>query len=398
MLGLLISSKAPLLGLAWVDAREPFERALQLDPQSGLSLWTLATIAAREGRRAELDSLTNRFLQLQPASEYAGDLRGQRAIVLGDTAELERFVADLRMRPDPLAQTGAGLVTNTTMNLTVGRRLWRLIAEPSRSPGMRALAHVILAKIELTNGRLRVARSELERGAALDARSALEHRVFYALPQFLQTPRTELLALRDSLERWDAGQAGPDGDGVLRIHRSVHPYLRLYLLGLLSARIGDQAAADRYAAELEQVDSSSVEGTFAIDQARLVRAEVARARGRLEEALATLEQARFWTTHSADDDTGDSPFFTRMHERFARAELLFELGRYDDAIPWYRTFVYDFVYTAPAHLRLAQIAQHRGERQKAIEHYTRFIELWRSCDPELRPMVQQAESALSRLR
>jgi DNA-binding SARP family transcriptional activator/TolB-like protein len=398
MLGLLISGRANLLGRAWVDAREAYERVLALDPQNGLALWTLATIAARDDRRAALDSLTNRFLQLRPDPEYAGDIRGQRAIVLGDAAGLERFVADLRTRPDESAQTGAGLVTYTTMNLAVGRRLWRLIADPSRSPGMRVLAHVTLAKIELTSGRWRAASSELDRAGAVDAGSAIEHRAFFALTRFLQTPRAELLVLRDSLQRWHAGKAGPEGDGLLGIHRAVHPYLRRYLLGMLSARLGDASAAQRYAAELERVDSSSAEGAFAVDEARLVRTEVAWGRDRPQEALTTLEQARFWTAHSEIDETGDSPFFTHMHERFARAELLFELGRYEEALPWYRGFAYDFLYTAPAHFRLAQIYQAKGDRRQAIEHYTRFIELWRDADPVLRPKVAEAEAALVRLR
>jgi tetratricopeptide (TPR) repeat protein len=101
----------------------------------------------------------------------------------------------------------------------------------------------------------------------------------------------------------------------------------------------------------------------------------------------------------ADQLSGDfSPFYTHLHERFARAELLHELGRDDEAIPWYRVFAYDLLYTAPAHLRLAQIYARRGERQKAIEHYSHFIKLWKDCDPELQPMVQQARDALVRLR
>jgi tetratricopeptide (TPR) repeat protein len=87
-----------------------------------------------------------------------------------------------------------------------------------------------------------------------------------------------------------------------------------------------------------------------------------------------------------------------MHERWARAELLYQLKRYDEALTWYRTFIYDFVSTGPAHFRTAQIAEIRGERQTAIDHYTRFIELWRDCDPAVLPMRQEAESALARPR
>jgi hypothetical protein len=49
------------------------------------------------------------------------------------------------------------------------------------------------------------------------------------------------------------------------------------------------------------------------------------------EALTLLDQARYWTTDSRRTEQGDSPFFNQLHERFARAELLYELGRYEEA-------------------------------------------------------------------
>jgi tetratricopeptide (TPR) repeat protein len=95
---------------------------------------------------------------------------------------------------------------------------------------------------------------------------------------------------------------------------------------------------------------------------------------------------------------GDSPFFLQLHERFARAELLYELGRYEDARPWYRAMSYDFLYTGPAHLRLAQIYERQGTWWKAFEHYSSFLELWRDSDPALQPLVKQAQDAMARLR
>jgi tetratricopeptide (TPR) repeat protein len=95
---------------------------------------------------------------------------------------------------------------------------------------------------------------------------------------------------------------------------------------------------------------------------------------------------------------GDSPFTIHLHERFARPELLYQLGREDEALPWYRSLAYDLLYTGPAELRQAQIYEHKGDRQRAIEHYTRFLELWRDADPALQPLVQQARDALARLR
>lgn len=61
-------------------------------------------------------------------------------------------------------------------------------------------------------------------------------------------------------------------------------------------------------------------------------------------------------------------------------------------------FTFELLYNAPAHYRLAQIYQARGDRQKAAEHYARFVELWRDCDPMLRPWLRWGEVELARLR
>lgn len=39
-----------------------------------------------------------------------------------------------------------------------------------------------------------------------------------------------------------------------------------------------------------------------------------------------------------------------------------------------------------------------GDRQKALEHYARFLRLWRDCDPELRPLVRSVERRMARLQ
>ena len=391
-------NKAHLLGRAWVDSREAFERALALGPEDATAIWWLAGIAATEHRLADFDSLTDRFLRLDCSAWCAGNARGRRAIVMGDTAGEAQFVAELREQPDQAATISAGLAAYTSGDLIAGRRLWRLIAEPHRSRGFRMTAHLTLANFELTNGRWGAASTELAALGALDAGAALEHHAFFALTRFLGAPRSELLALRDSLQRWSPASAREEGDGLIEVHRSAHPYLRLYLLGMLSARLGEPAAALGYAAELEGADRSSSLGVFAGDQGLFVRAEVAWQGGRRQEALMLLDQARYWTTDSRRTEHVDSPFFNQLHERFARAELLYELGHHEEALPWYRALSYDYLYTGPAHLRLAQIFERRGEPQKAIEHYSRFLELWENSDLVLQPLVPQARQAMARLQ
>jgi tetratricopeptide (TPR) repeat protein len=398
ILGGLIANLGLLNGYAFVDARDPWEQVLKLDPRNAGALASLAFLAARDRRLAELDSLTERYLQLNPPPYFAANLEGQRAIVRGDSAGLERFIADLRSRPDLAAQLGGGIATWSTGDLVAGRRLWRLLTEPNRSSGMRVLARTTLAKIELTDGRWMAAAAELDSAARLDPGAALEYRAYYALTYFLKVPRAELVALRDALARWNPAAASRAVDGPAAMHRSVHRYLKLYLLGMLDARLGEDGAALRHASELERADSSSPEGAFAFDQAKVVRAEVALRHGRTEEALATLEEAGFWTSAGGLDLSGDSPFYGHLHERFARAELLYKSGRMDEALRWYRSLSYELLYNAPCHYRLAQIYQARGDKTAAVQHYRKFLETWRNSDPILRPKLHEAELELARLR
>ena len=129
---------------------------------------------------------------------------------------------------------------------------------------------------------------------------------------------------------------------------------------------------------------------FVRDLGRVLRAEVGRARGSPAEALLILDSLEYWTDQPLDAN-GNSFFFDHEREHFTRAELLGAVGREQEALRAYRNIA-DFLYHsgAPAHFRLAEIYQRRGERQNAAEHYARFIELWQDCDPELRPLAEEA--------
>ena len=46
---------------------------------------------------------------------------------------------------------------------------------------------------------------------------------------------------------------------------------------------------------------------------------------------------------------------------------------------------------------LADICEQLGRQEEAAEHYSRFVELWKDCDEELRPLVIAAEAKLRNL-
>jgi hypothetical protein len=50
-------------------------------------------------------------------------------------------------------------------------------------------------------------------------------------------------------------------------------------------------------------------------------------------------------------------------------------------------FSNDATQLGPSYKRLGELYEKRGDRAKATHYYSRFVELWRDSDPELKPVV-----------
>jgi tetratricopeptide (TPR) repeat protein len=81
-------------------------------------------------------------------------------------------------------------------------------------------------------------------------------------------------------------------------------------------------------------------------------------------------------------------------------------GEADSAIAGYerayRSAVTDDTGEDPAFmpiglLRLGELYEGRGDRDKALHHYERFVEFWRNADPELQPKVSEARERIAAL-
>jgi tetratricopeptide (TPR) repeat protein len=159
--------------------------------------------------------------------------------------------------------------------------------------------------------------------------------------------------------------------------------------------LGDAGGAARSAAMLDTIALAAGAGSeaqaFARGLASSVRAHAAMAQGRHEEALVGFDRGRLTLVSEGLLLTAVG---TQALERYLRGELLREMGRDRDAVAWYaasgETPLDQLAYLAPAHLRQAEIYEKLGEKRKAAEHYGKFVELWKECDPELRPLVDEA--------
>jgi tetratricopeptide (TPR) repeat protein len=264
-------------------------------------------------------------------------------------------------------------------------------------PERPADANAMLARNLVGQGRWTAADSAFLRamGSANDALPRLKRGITAALP-FLEVPRPELQAISADLAAWDpaADQSSASPAGPMA---GMLPAARLYALGLLAVRLGQPDAAARAAAQLEAVPATDPIAGPARSLAAAVRADMALAARRPADAVAALASVRGAVPLSL---SGVSPF-SEDYARFLRGEALVALGKDDEALRWLENGfggVPDvMIFRAPVLFRLGDIYERKGERQKAIDAYARFVRLWSACDAPLRPAVAEARTRLARL-
>lgn len=271
----------------------------------------------------------------------------------------------------------------------------RLGTASSIPPGPRAAAHQLLANLKIAGGRWSDAAPEFAAVASVQPDSALIGRALAASLPFLSVPRLELEAIRGEVERWM-----PGSDVSTPLPESVRPltgHLRLYLLGLLSARLGDGAAALRHVGEMERLAAPADSRALVRDLGHTIRADVAAGAGRKEEALSQLEGVK----GEVPFELIRLPYFSGEHARYLRGLLLHQVGRDEEGLHLLEVAFTgtpnELHYRAPMHLLRAEILQQLNKRAAAAEQYSRVVKLWGSCDPALRPVVEGAKVKLAEL-
>ena len=320
-LGDLLFHSNPLRGRSAAEGREPFERALRLDPVHVAAMVHLMRIAAIEGRTDEMLGLIERILKASPDGDQALAMRALRAWATRDAAAIAGVTAELQQARAITVAIAFADVALYADNPAGAAALARGFLQVARSPELRSLCHSMLAHLALAAGDLDGMRAELAETESLDRTWGLEMRALFATLPFVPASEAELRDVRDALEAWDPAEAGSSAFLIFAMHNDLHPALRVYLLGLLELRLGDLAAAAEWLEALAELEAS---GPLVRNLTVELDAALAHAKGRTTEALARLERARpeLWFQL-----TVASPFFTLASQRFLRARLLEAVGR-----------------------------------------------------------------------
>ena len=381
-----------LRGRSAHEARSSFERVLALDSTNAHAAIHLARLAAAEGRTGDLDDLARRYFAMHQEADRVLEMRALQAYAHDDPT-LRAAVAAALPQADEFVQ--ASVLQDAlayTHNLPRADELaGPYVTAAGSTVAMIRYGQRMLSDVALARGRWGRTAAVKRLGSAFDGDWFAETAALVAADPFFPVAHSEMIARRDSVI---ARQPYPMQTYITRAPAvDLGSAMRTYVLGLLSARLGDTVQARRYVAELAAArDDQAAPAMQAL--AHGVRAELARTRGDLRQALGELE--------AFDGAAADRGFWQLghwgQHERFLHAELLLALGRDAEALPWYDTFtLFDLPYFAPADLRRGEIYERQGDRARARVYYSRAAQIWDGSDAEFQPLLARAREGLRRV-
>jgi len=180
-----------------------------------------------------------------------------------------------------------------------------------------------------------------------------------------------------------------DGDRLREAATSNDENLTLFFAAALAAQEGriDEVSAfreiagafrDSLVAEGDSLRAGRTEGVL-----RTIEGYVALQRGERERALALLVEGQRELTLTAPNNM----------IRWTIADLLVDLGRPEEAIPYYRSFRFDPF----AVVELGKIYEGLGRVDQAKEQYETALAHWRDADPVLAPRVAEVRQRLAGL-
>lgn len=392
------------LWYGWQRGRSPFharpalERALALDPDHRQALYRMAWLAELDGKFAFAETLQTRVWGTQWSLPPADTSRFPLFLARADSFHIARLVN--------LVFSTAGRTDRLQDASRIGRILTNHEKQP---PDILSVGHLLAGKVEVAAGRWDAASQAFQKANAADGGvGVLESGWLAALP-FMRVGEETRRTLRDSIARWTPPShylSRPRTreavqfpfPGLLLIPPWMVPHVRHYVLGLLSAGLGDERDALRYASLVRRASAPSDSIGLLRDFALEIQALVALQAGDTSVALEILDSAGLRV--ASHYQVYESMFHTRPLTRLLRAEALASLGRSREALGWYAPLPWidpTFPCLAWSSFRQGELHERLGEPAVAAGHYSRFVARWSDADSVHQPLVRDVRERLERL-
>ncbi|MCZ6704560.1 MAG: tetratricopeptide repeat protein, partial [Bacteroidetes bacterium] len=335
----------------FAKAERNLRRAIELSDRNVFYFNLLNSLSAQK-KWDEADEYMARFVETNPTHPSQASMAFMLAVARGDYENADTLIGSASFNSDPY---------------------WQLTDAGNR------------ADYYIYRGQLKAVEDQVRRANALNAeRGNLSEVLEWSLGD--AHIRIDLLGdLEGARQKMEEALARVPLDS-LRVE--ARPYTNLITL---HARLGDVDGARALRDEYERLVPERLRkgnlGRFQAD------AEILLAEGRLEEALETMQLSQSVDRCNACFYDKQARVLERMGSLEAALQLLEEFVDFSMAGP--------FWYLAPrqpiANLRLGELHARLGNIDKAIEAYTKFVNLWIEADDELQPQVQHSRDQIERL-
>lgn len=350
-----------------VGALAALEAAVRVDPFDGLSANRLAYHYALLGRDEEAMATAERYVELAPREANPYDTRGDLLAWTGRHDEaIESYKAALKRNPAffPSMQN-LGCVLTLTGEYDEARRYLRMMLR-SEDDGARARARWYLAMVDLHQGRLQDALTNLRKGMAADDMEGFDQRFF-----------SHKIAATAKIQA-EMGEI----DVALATYQAVIDTSRARFPGRYTGRLV------WYVQTLAQVDVDRAvavcDSVLALVDGRdrdvdhigwACKGWIALARGEASEACESFERAA---------ERNDLFQF-----RYPLAVAYYEAGRFDEAIAtleyslgrYSADRLVDAIWSVKAHYLLGLAYEQVGRGSDAARMYAEFLSIWKDADP-----------------
>ena len=218
-----------------------------------------------------------------------------------------------------------------------------------------------------------------------------------------QQPLTDsvIFILIDAAQGGDRARVSARLDALMNaiplasLPESDRPY---EMLGTTYAALG---RVDRARAQLEQVAQlrdTILRRTFQ-PSVHTIQGEIALAENRPDDALKEFRRADSLADGPVNSDAGWVLFqtgraFDAGNQPDSAIAMFEQYLRSNDA---FSRMIDDEVALPIIQRRLGELYDAKGDRARAVSHYSAFVKLWKNADPELQPQVADVRKRIARL-
>ena len=365
------------------------QKILDMNPEDAWALNNAGVVSDRMGDAERALEFFRRAYAVSPTAFVLGNITNSE-MRLGRYGDAEKSLAELKQKFPDTFQTGEEefyLTSSQWQYDLAEKNSLEGLEATKQSPFIHAQILSGMGLLMAARGRLQEAERYWRQGAALFEEMGMPFSYF----QILGNLARESLFIRENVP-----EARARVDAFLAQHplEKVAPDDRPYL-GLMGfhAMVGDPAKARTLLAEYRSSVDPLIQKHQDVEVHQALAA-IALAERRPEEAI------REFTIHRqkrGDDPTTDLPLMGRAYEAMDMPDSALAVYERYVNTPNPSRFIDDAFFLAGTLVRVGDLYQERGDRNRAVQYYSRFVDLWKNADPELRPRLRAVQMKLDAL-